>query len=100
MSPINSSYVGRQDIDMFSMLENDVAKYASLGELILIGDFKARTSCEQDFIDNDGDNTHIPVPDQYVPDTPMPRRENHDKLTNIYGKKLLDIIYIYVKRVD
>ena len=91
LSPANSSYIQRQDMDVFSLLENEVAKYAQLGDILLMGDFNARTACENDYINNDGDNAFVPLPDVYVPDLPMPSRRSHDMVVNTYGRKLLEL---------
>ena len=88
MSPENSSYVTRQDVDLYNMVENEVVKYASKGDIMLLGDLNARTANENDFILNDQDNTHIPIPDDYTPDTPMLPRQSYDKCLNISNTDL------------
>ena len=91
LSPVNSSFILRQDIDLYSVLENEVVRYSSIGDKMLVGDLNSRTANEYDFIANDGSDSHIPVPDGYISDTPMRPRYCQDKTLNGYGRKLLNL---------
>ena len=91
LSPANSSYVQRQDIDLFGLVENEVVKYAALGDIMLMGDFNARTGNGNDYIENDRSDMFIPLPDMYIQDAPMAPRHCHDSVMNGYGRKLLEL---------
>jgi hypothetical protein len=89
VSPINSSFTCQRD-DMFSILEQDVCKYSSMGKCIILGDFNARTAQANDFIINDGVKYLTDFTCEYQKDIYM-YRENKDKhAVDTYGGKLLE----------
>ena len=90
MSPENSSYAMRQQSDTFDLLELEIARYMSKGEIILTGDLNARTSDKIDYLVND-DNLYTPTPNDYLPDKKMATRSSQDMNMNGYGRKLIDL---------
>ena len=72
ISPVNSTYVQKKkqkkttglDKQVFSKLEDDIVKYNTKGEVMLMGDINAHINCnETDFIINDSNN----VLDSFLP---------------------------------
>jgi exonuclease III len=43
-SPSGSNFVGKEDLDIFEILENDISQYSKLGQCFICGDFNARTA--------------------------------------------------------
>ncbi len=92
--PENSTiYVGK-DNDPFHMLEQDILKFQSLGEIILLGDFNARTGNLQEL-------NLMTIPDNHdilqslgtssVDSSGRSRRNNIDTTNNNFGKILLEL---------
>lgn len=55
----------------------------------MTGDFNARTGSLPDYVNHDSD-LHIPLPPDYMVDTPIPRK-SEDCVVNNYGRELLDL---------
>ena len=56
--PANSTYTQSLLEDIFDLIENDLAKYSEKGNILIMGDLNARTSDDNDFIQNNSnDNT-------------------------------------------
>ncbi len=102
LSPANSSRQTHIVVDYFQELIDDVAELQNQGfETIVTGDFNARTSTHPDFVEFDGVDGHVPLPDDYIADEPTMGNAaggfNHvrascDKVNpNDYGYKLLDL---------
>ena len=72
-----------------------ISMFSSKGNVIVIGDFNARTSDKDDFITNDVIQNDIlrEVSEilTYETDTVLPTRVNPDKTVNEYGRKLLSL---------
>lgn len=83
----DKSVDGRETL---KQLEEIVNELQGSGEIILCGDFNARIGDCPGLIDHD-DNNHIPLPDDYIPDTFTPRL-SHDKQTNAFGKDFLRLV--------
>lgn len=69
------------DINVLETIERDIIeKYSEKGDMILMGDFNARTGSEDDLIISDTTCTsHVPLSDnQYVIDTAVGKRSSHD----------------------
>ena len=92
MSPANSSYTNKLDYDPFEIIESEVEKYTGQGQIILMGDFNARTSTTQDFILDDGIQ-HDTLPQDFMFDHDCSYRYSQDlKVAQCkYGKQLIDI---------
>ena len=83
--PENSSYF---DNEIFTDLENDIAHYSTKGNIMLLGDFNARTSKNVDYISKEG-SSYI---NDVTENSSLPRnRENFDNIINNHGKKLLEL---------
>ena len=88
--PKNSSYSNKRD-DIFELIENDSAKYSSLGSCIVMGDFNGKTSTNADYIVNDL-NLNMDIPcDLDILDSPIPRNNMDDRPVDNHGDKLLDL---------
>lgn len=78
---------------IFSELQSDITIYSSLSDILISGEFNARTGGLADFIQNDSINDHFidcSLPIQYVPDTPLKKCQLDDK-SNLNGNLLTNI---------
>ena len=106
MRPVNSSRCNVDTgIDIFDILSNKLAELTDLGDIILMGDFNARTGTLPDYAefedkDDHHSNYNIPVipftnnkifKDDIVAAGLTLQRKNTDKSTNEYGTKLLNL---------
>ena len=81
VQPEDSTY--QSGVDFFECLENELMSKMSRGNVILCGDFNARTAELIDYvIDDETRNEFPPI---------VAHRHNHDKKINNYGKKLIDV---------
>ena len=88
--PMESSREKRLDTDHFKILHNKLANIKS-EQIILIGDFNARTNNYEDRIpNNDKDFLEVEAPGIKTSRT-VPKRNNQDQKANKYGKKLVDL---------
>jgi hypothetical protein len=80
------------EINVLETIERGlIEKYSEKGDIILMGDFNARTGSEEDLIISD-DTSHVPLSDnQYVIDTAVGKRSSHDSHIDTRGKELLDM---------
>ncbi|CAB4039092.1 Hypothetical predicted protein [Paramuricea clavata] len=76
------------DSETFDKLEEEMITFSGKGDVILIGDFNARTGKLGDFISTDG-NKHIQ--NLVQDDSYQTKRENFDNTVNSHGKHLLEI---------
>ena len=79
----NNVFYRKNELDLFSLLIEDISVYKEKGSVIVSGDFNSRIGTCPDFIEND-------VID-YNCDIPMPSRESQDLVVNSFGRKLLDL---------
>lgn len=90
ISPLQSQKKNNED-DLL-ILENEIDKFSNLGEVILLGDFNARTGILNDFVENDSSgeflNHENPV---YETDNLFPTRNNSDLKLNTLGNELLQL---------
>ena len=91
MPPANSSREKKFNVDHFTILNEQILKYRSQGDIILCGDFNSRTGNLPDFIPLDqlnfqSDEFFKSNADRFVP----PVRNTKDKIVNSYGRKLTD----------
>ena len=91
--PEGSSYLNWTNSDPFSLLEFDISKYKDLGQILLTGDFNARTANLKDYIDSELDSCDsLPLPKDYICNTfNIERNSNMDKIVNNYGRNLMDL---------
>ena len=66
----------------------DVAKFITLGHVIVHGDFNAYTNTKQYFVSYDDSCRSIPEDDHYISDQNLPRNNLDPKLINNNGKHL------------
>ena len=90
ISPINSTYTQKLDHSMFEVIESELCKYMSEGQVILMGDFNSRTGASADYIVNDN-VTHVQMPSLYIPDTDVLPRVSQDMKQCKYGSDLLEM---------
>ena len=88
--PGNSSFGKDHSSSIWDKLEAQLQNFSSQGNVILCGDFNARTGVLCDYISNDGDNNQYTLPNGYVSDTFHPRR-SADIITTKSGRKLSNI---------
>ena len=89
--PSNSSYAKQSSEDILDSIEKDIIyKYKKDGDIILCGDFNARSGSEPDFIQNDNYGIHIPVHDDYECDVIQELRNSYDSKLDTRGKQLLE----------
>ena len=76
------------DQEIFEELENDIIQFSSKANVIILGDFNARTAKLTDSVSNEG-NKHIndTSDDSFCPQ----ERQNFDPTINNHGKKLIEI---------
>ena len=86
--PENSSYSIKYG-DQFELLEQEILKFSNLGNIMLCGDFNARTADNTDFIINDNQNDFNCYDDEYVFDL-CDKRVNNDRVISTRGRQLLD----------
>jgi len=90
ISPEGSSYSSKRD-DIFTILQNDIAKYDTQGECIICGDFNAKTCKDADYVEDDIDLNSLINLDNYIQDEPIDRRNLDNRVTDVHGKKLLEL---------
>ena len=89
--PPNSTYSLRLPKDPLELMEEDIIQYSKLGNILLVGDFNARTSNSPDYIINDSDDNFIPIYDDYCLDDLPKYRISQDSQLDTRGKHLLEI---------
>ena len=77
-------------MDIFQLLEKDIVNYQAKGEILLCGDFNARTGVLSDFIASDV-TEHLPLADDYSPDRPILTRYSRDVVIDNRGRELIDL---------
>ena len=87
--PSNSEYLAKLGIDVLAQIQNDIMKYNKIGQIVLTGDFNARTGTNLDFIENDSDIGLINT--GYIADQQIIQRKNQDNVVNARGKELLEL---------
>lgn len=88
--PVNSSYSKNITTDILDNIERDVDIYNCKGDIMLCGDFNARTGTLADFIENDSLD-HIPMYEGYKPDFCEIKRNSRDKYVDSRGKELIEM---------
>ena len=77
--PLSSTYTRKLEYDIFQKIEDEKSKFPNEGNIILAGDFNAKTNVENDFV-IDFEDDHSPVNDSAAYDFDMPlERKNRDK---------------------
>jgi hypothetical protein len=99
LPPTGSSFYTRLQTDGISLLEgmlNELRASHPEHQLIVTGDFNARTKDAQDSIPDDSP-LHLPLPDDYKEDTFNIKRSSRDLHgeVNEHGKSLLELCCTY-----
>ena len=84
--------------DVLYTLEKEIMKYEQKGQIIILGDLNARTSILTDHVENDNNNTTLPLYN-YVSDTPWPSRNNSDKSINKQGQAVINLCIAHRLRI-
>ena len=87
--PNNSKYLNKDDIDLLEKLQHDISFYKDKGDIILCGDFNARTACNLDYIPNDNP-AYIPIHENYISDQTIINRRSMDQVIDKRGRDLLE----------
>jgi hypothetical protein len=66
-------------------LEKKLIQFKSKGEIMIFGDFNARTASEQDYIENDSPK-YLPLFDSYKNDDTVRVRNSNDVVLDTRGK--------------
>ena len=92
IAPQSSQYNNRLDYDILELIKKDIIeKYGKQGDIIITGDFNARTGCDQDYIPGDC-TSHIPVDrTSYRVDDAVKDRYSCDLTIDTRGKELLEL---------
>ena len=91
--PHNSKYLKDNNIDMFSLTENDVIYFQRLGHVTVCGDFNSRIGGTSDSLtENDKFHELLNLPEDYVYDT-LPSRRSMDPNTNRYHKPFTNMLW-------
>ena len=90
--PVNSTSWRWLDPDIWDTLEEEVGRFSRLGEVILVGDFNARTGISPDTatFDEDGDS-YLPIPPECFCQMPPLERVSQDTENNEHGMQLLNL---------
>ena len=83
--PVNSTYTAKHG-DQLDNLETDITSFAALGNIVLCGDFNAKTSNFSDNIDNDSEKYNM-CEEEYIMDMCC-SRTSFDKVRSSRGKQL------------
>ena len=89
----NNVFYNTYDVEMFNLIEQDVAKYITQGSVMAMGDWNSRVGLNLDFIENDDINNEVRnilngIFD-YDNDSIMHARNSEDTCTNSFGRKLI-----------
>ena len=88
--PNNSSFTGKAG-DTFELLELDISKYEQLGNIIICGDFNARTNTEPDYCLDENLQKYVNMRYHYPADIAIARGNTDNNPVDSHGRKLLDI---------
>ena len=77
------------DDNLFENLEHDVEKFSKLGNIMMLGDFNARTGFASDFVSKEGND--VITNDCSALSREVKQRKNFDENLNSHGKSLLDL---------
>ncbi|MCG8429717.1 MAG: reverse transcriptase family protein [Candidatus Omnitrophica bacterium] len=89
-SPLGSMFLGKDNLDVFETLENDIANYSKSGQCIVCGDFNARTSTQPDYLGDDSSTEHLNF-HSILNDSEINRNNMDCSKPDEHGKKLLSL---------
>ena len=73
----------------FTILDSDIEFFSALGNVMLAGDFNARTANLRDCLDDNQLRQQLQMP--LIINPSLPERQNEDQIVNEYGKHLADL---------
>jgi hypothetical protein len=88
--PTNLSYTKRLSYDILELIEKDVLNFKGKGDILVCGDFNARTGTELDVI-RDDTTKYLPLFDSCKIDNTTNVRNNHDTVVDTRRKELHDL---------
>ena len=88
ITPATSTHSSARD-NIWQLLNTEIAQFSVQGEIMVTGDFNARTGILSDFNEIDSVK-YVPLPPHYKPDLELVR-SNLDHFVNHYGKELLNM---------
>ena len=88
--PENSTYGRDHTANIWDRLQTDLEQLTTRGDVLVCGDFNARTGTVTDYIAHDSDSNHYPLPDNYNCELTS-KRTSMDNTVNKYGRKLASI---------
>lgn len=89
--PEGSSYYKARGINTIDVIEQDIAKFSDMGNIMILGDLNARTSVLCDYIENDSD-IGIECEEMYDVDCVKIKRTSQDKVPVCSrGKQLIEL---------
>ena len=90
--PASSVYAKNLTYDLIDDLSEEISKFQSQGNILIAGDFNAKTSTENDFV-SDIDDKHSPIHeiDTYNCDPPIKRNNSDKHGVDGQGRRLLDL---------
>ncbi len=71
------------------MIHKDIAQFKNEGKCAIMRDLNGHTNICPDYNEFDT-QTHLPLPDTYIPDISIPRRNNDTRLPDDTGKEILE----------
>ena len=93
--PEGSVFHSAYNIDIFDILEDSIAKYTSLGRVVVMGDLNSRCGTVADFIEADeidaAIQNHVLSVLSYIPDAEIPKRSSEDLSINFHGRALISL---------
>ena len=79
------------DQELLDDIEREIVNFTLKGDVILQGDFNARTGSMQEFAVHDDDNQFLEIPEDYEIDTENYRYSQDENTTNSRGRILIDL---------
>ena len=94
---MTSTYYKNLDYDVFQELESDIARYSNDGNIIIAGDFNAKTGIDCDYV-SDFQDKHSPINGNvtYKFDNPITRNNRDKHAVDSQGQNF----WIYVKTAN
>ena len=80
----------RTETGILDQIKQDLAMYKNLGRCILMADLNGYTNTLPDYNTFDNCSHNLPLPDNYICDTPMNRRNLDSRALNVRGKDILE----------
>jgi len=88
-----TAYESSKGEDYIANLEKDIFDFSSVGDIIVQGDFNARTGILQEYINNDENSSFFceSLPDDYTADIPNVRQSLDNNTVDQRGTQLIDL---------